>query len=52
MVLLTAACGESQPDNDRAPDFSLPDARGQEVVLADLVREHDAVVVIFYRGFF
>ena len=35
-----------------APDFTLADGFGEKVVLADLLGEHEAVVLIFYRGFF
>src|ERR1700722_13569852 len=34
---------------DEAPDFSLPDAQGRRVFLADLLRDGPAVVT-FYRG--
>lgn len=51
-VMLAVACGESQTASNRAPDFSLQDSGGHEVVLAELLEEHEAVVIIFYRGFF
>jgi peroxiredoxin len=35
--------------NDRAPDFRLPNARGETVQLASLL-EHGPVVLVFYRG--
>ncbi|HAA95893.1 MAG: redoxin domain-containing protein [SAR202 cluster bacterium] len=56
VVVITAAlsfllaCGG--PSQDTAPDFSLPDSQGGEVVLAQLVQEHRSVVIVFYRGFF
>jgi AhpC/TSA family len=41
-----AALHAGQP----APDFTLTSADGRPVVLSDLVRDHRAVVLIFYRG--
>ena len=35
-----------------APGFSLASAFGERVVLQDLLEEHEAVVLVFYRGFF
>lgn len=48
-VLAMAACSS---DNGKAPDFSLTDAAGRQVALQDLLQENDAVVLVFYRGFF
>ena len=42
-----SAAGEGQ-----APPFALPSADGRQVSLASLLAEHDAVVLVFYRGFF
>lgn len=36
---------------DPAPDFTLPDAQGKPVALADLRKSHKAVLLIFYRGY-
>jgi cytochrome oxidase Cu insertion factor (SCO1/SenC/PrrC family) len=41
----TPAVGEAKP----APEFSLPDHRGNQVSLATLV-ENGPAVVVFYRG--
>ncbi|KAI0557677.1 alkyl hydroperoxide reductase [Gracilaria domingensis] len=35
---------------DTAPDFTLNDALGKPVKLSDLLEEHNAVVVTWYRG--
>lgn len=51
-VLLIVACGGSESDSNRAPDFSLPDSGGHEIVLTELIQEHEATVIVFYRGFF
>lgn len=48
-ALVTA--GASQKGGP-APSFVLTDAYGQRVELAQRVRESDAVVLVFYRGFF
>jgi hypothetical protein len=34
----------------RAPDFTLSDATGKQVALADLLKTNRAVLLIFYRG--
>ena len=34
-----------------APDFTLSDANGKQVALADLLKNNRAVVLIFYRGY-
>ena len=36
----------------RAPGFSLVSGEGSRVTLDNLLNEHDAVVLVFYRGFF
>lgn len=36
----------------RAPGFSLVSGVGNRVTLDQLLNEHDAVVLVFYRGFF
>ena len=41
----------SQPPFE-APAFSLLDGFGERVVLEDLLADHQAVVLVFYRGFF
>lgn len=46
-----------QPENpldvgDAAPDFTLPDADGFPVSLSETLADRDAVVLVFYRGFF
>lgn len=35
-----------------APDFTLPDVDGNNITLSQLLQQHDAVVLVFYRGFF
>jgi hypothetical protein len=35
----------------QAPDFTLPDANGKPVALADLLKHNRAVLLIFYRGY-
>ncbi len=35
-----------------APNFSVPSADGDQVSLAGLLEDHQAVVIVFYRGFF
>ena len=35
-----------------APGFSLATGFGERVTLADLLEDHEAVVLVFYRGFF
>ena len=35
----------------RAPNFTLSDAAGKQVALADLLNNHRAVLLIFYRGY-
>ena len=35
-----------------APGFSLATGFGERVALQDLLAEHEAVVLVFYRGFF
>ena len=47
---LTAA-GAAQ-EGGTAPSFVLTEAYGQRVELAQRVRDSDAVVLVFYRGFF
>ncbi len=39
-------------DRGMAPNFSLPSAGGNEVALSGLLEEHEAVVLVFYRGYF
>jgi len=35
----------------KAPDFTLPDAQGRPVSLANLLGQSNGVVLIFYRGY-
>ena len=37
--------------SQQAPNFSLSDAAGKQVALADLLNNHRAVLLIFYRGY-
>ena len=38
--------------NRRVPDFALPNAQGQTLSRDQLLRGHDALVLVFYRGYF
>ena len=58
-VLLPLILGDtSVPDNQvaspsaYAPDFDLPSASGQHIRLYDVLKDHDAIVLVFYRGYF
>ena len=59
-ILITVACGsepqaaEERPDpnEEEAPSFELPAARGGMKSLAQLLEGHDALALVFYRGFF
>lgn len=46
--------GKPVPSDDapKAPGFSLLSGLGNRVTLDDLLDDHEAVVVVFYRGFF
>ena len=35
-----------------APDFTLPDVDGNNITLSQLLQQHEAVALVFYRGFF
>ena len=59
-ILLSAACG-SEPqvaeqdraaDEEKAPAFELPAARGGVMSLSQLLDGREAVALVFYRGFF
>ncbi len=55
-LALTAACGsgnggEPLSAGDTAPGFTAPASDGGNVTLASLTSRHDAVVVVFYRGY-
>ncbi len=47
----TPAAADSR-EAEIAPDFTLAAADGREVALTQLLQEHEAVVLVFYRGFF
>ena len=51
LVLAGCSGGIPQP-GDKAPSFELHDTDGQPVALADLLARNEAVVLVFYRGFF
>lgn len=56
VLALTAACGsgnggEPLSAGDTAPGFTAPASGGGNVTLASLSSGHDAVVVVFYRGY-
>jgi cytochrome oxidase Cu insertion factor (SCO1/SenC/PrrC family) len=43
---------ETPPPDILAPDFTLLSASGESVRLYDLLEQNQAVVIVFYRGFF
>ena len=43
---------EQSTDRGMAPNFSLPSAGGNDVALSNLLEDHKAVVMVFYRGYF
>ena len=56
VLALTAACGSGNGGGtlsvgDTAPAFSAQAAGGGNVTLTTLTARHNAVVVVFYRGF-
>lgn len=58
-VLLSLGSGDSgapvqeaPPTDTRAPDFTLLSASGENVRLYELLSQNEAVVIVFYRGFF
>lgn len=56
VLALIAACGSGSGNDplsagDTAPGFTAPASDGGNVTLASLASGHDAVVVVFYRGF-
>ena len=58
--LIAAACGsepqaaerQQRPDEEKAPSFELPEARGGALSLSQLLEGRDAAALVFYRGFF
>ena len=59
-LLITAACG-SEPqvaeqgqrtNEEKAPSFELPEARGGMLSLSQLLDGRDGLALVFYRGFF
>ncbi len=51
-VIPTDTAMPQQAEEALAPSFSLPAADGRQVTLAELLQDHSAVVLVFYRGFF
>ncbi len=53
-LVLLVIDGMDRParEGDAAPEFSLANAGGGRLALLDTIREHEAVVLVFYRGFF
>ena len=51
-LVLLGGAGCASSEVETAPGFSLPAANGREVALTQLLQEHEAVVLVFYRGFF
>ncbi|MXY22099.1 MAG: hypothetical protein F4Y49_12300 [Dehalococcoidia bacterium] len=59
-ALIVAACG-SEPqvaeqgqrtNEEKAPSFELPEARGGMMSLAQLLEGRNGLALVFYRGFF
>ena len=48
-IIASGAAGHALKEGERAPDFTLPDAFGNPVTLAHLLRQ-GPVVLTFYRG--
>ncbi|KAI0557810.1 alkyl hydroperoxide reductase [Gracilaria domingensis] len=51
----SAKLEQSKPINplqvgDQAPDFTLPNAKGEKVTLSELLKDQSAVVITWYRG--
>lgn len=59
-ALIVAACGsepqaverQQRPDEEKAPPFELPAARGGMMSLSQILEGRDAATLVFYRGFF
>lgn len=59
-VLTMAACGSEpqaveespNPNEEEAPSFELPAARGGMMSLSQLLDGREALALVFYRGFF
>ena len=57
---IMAACGSepqvAEPDRraneEKAPSFELPEARGGMMSLSQILEGRDAATLVFYRGFF
>ena len=52
LILVTVIFSVSCSSKDLAPDFTLPDASGQQITLTSELENHRGVVIVFYRGFF
>jgi peroxiredoxin len=50
----TALAGDTAPprENDIAPSFALSTPDGATLTLASQLQDRDAVVLVFYRGYF
>ena len=51
-LVLLGGAGCASREVETAPDFTLSAADGREVTLTQLLQQHQAVVLVFYRGFF
>ncbi len=59
-LMAMAACGSepqaAEPDRraneEKAPSFELPEARGGMLSLSQILDGRDAAALVFYRGFF
>ena len=52
LITLVLGGGGGLREGDTAPDFTLGAADGRQVALKELLQGHEAVVLVFYRGFF
>jgi hypothetical protein len=51
VVPYQAPVGQQPPEGSIVSDFTLPDVDGKPVSLADTLKSHKSVAVVFYRGF-
>ncbi|MBM3943376.1 MAG: hypothetical protein FJ316_10740 [SAR202 cluster bacterium] len=52
LVTLLGGASCAPQEDPTAPDFTLPSADGRQAALSQLLQEHRAVVLVFYRGLF
>ena len=51
LTRLLPTSGEAPGVGRQAPDFTLSDANGTPVTLSEVLKNHHAAVLIFYRGY-